>query len=222
MSPAAARGRWSAISGSANIEASFQLNLSKDPADFHTFVCVCSEPYERFDDSDDSDEEEDEWEDADSDDEMGSGDEMDESTMVVHESDDKEESSEEKNKKKKDPCTGGKTCMCHKPAAEHPDHPWIISTGGEQKFLGACNHAIPRDPDHFSMYTWNDHAGQGVMEVVQNLVLDFQDAAAGDWMGQWMVCEALIYFLLSPHSMHMLMYVRLRAQTDKELYEPGR
>ena len=205
MSPSATRGRWSAISGSANIEAGFQLQLSKDAADFHTFICVCSAPFGlRDDDSDDDDdEEEDEWEDADSDDEMGSGDEMDE----TDESDGKGGEPSEP-KKKKAPCTGGKTCMCRKPAAEHPEHPWVMSQGGEQKFLGACNHASLRDPDNFSMYTWNDHAGQGVMEVVQNLVLDFQEAAgSADWREQWMVCEAMVYFLLSPHSEQMVMYV---------------
>ncbi len=210
MSPAANGGRWSAISGSANIEAGFQMQLRKDAADFHTFVCVCSAPFRGPDDDDDDDEEEDEWEDEDGDAEMGSGDEMG-SDDEMDDSDEEDEPSETNKKtKKKNPCTGGKTCMCHKPAAEHPDHPYVISTGGEQKFLGACNHAALRDPDNFSMYTWNDHAGQGVMEVAQNLVLDFQDAAgSADWREQWMVCEAMVYFLLSPNADPMVMYVQV-------------
>ncbi|RAK73190.1 uncharacterized protein BO72DRAFT_480449 [Aspergillus fijiensis CBS 313.89] len=47
-----------------------------------------------------------------------------------------------------------------------------------------------RNPDAFDMYTFNDHAGYGAIEVAQNMLLDFQEAA-GNWKEQWAICEAL-------------------------------
>ncbi|XHG02977.1 hypothetical protein AWENTII_006298 [Aspergillus wentii] len=51
-----------------------------------------------------------------------------------------------------------------------------------------------RDPDSFSMYTFNDHAGYGGIEVAQNMLLDFHEAS-GNWKEQWAVCEALALML---------------------------
>ncbi|RAH71294.1 uncharacterized protein BO66DRAFT_410467 [Aspergillus aculeatinus CBS 121060] len=47
-----------------------------------------------------------------------------------------------------------------------------------------------RNPDAFDMYTFNDHAGYGAIEVAQNVLLDFHEAA-GNWKEQWAICEAL-------------------------------
>ncbi|RAL07347.1 uncharacterized protein BO97DRAFT_378712 [Aspergillus homomorphus CBS 101889] len=47
-----------------------------------------------------------------------------------------------------------------------------------------------RDPDAFQMYTFNDHAGYGAVEVAQNMLLDFQEAS-GNWKEQWAICEGL-------------------------------
>ncbi|RAH41046.1 uncharacterized protein BO95DRAFT_374144 [Aspergillus brunneoviolaceus CBS 621.78] len=47
-----------------------------------------------------------------------------------------------------------------------------------------------RNPDAFDMYTFNDHAGYGAIEVAQNMLLDFKEAA-GNWKEQWAICEAL-------------------------------
>ncbi|KAF7624367.1 hypothetical protein AFLA_008077 [Aspergillus flavus NRRL3357] len=51
-----------------------------------------------------------------------------------------------------------------------------------------------RDPDNFSMYTFNDHSAYGAIEVVQNMMLDF-DEASGKWQQQWAVIEALAWLL---------------------------
>ena len=91
-------------------------------------------------------------------------------------------------------CDGGKTCLCDKPAADHPDHKWKLSVAGRAKFYAQRIHCDLRDPDNFHMYTCNDHSAYGVLEVVQNLLLDF-DEAANNWKDQWAVCEALAFLL---------------------------
>jgi hypothetical protein len=57
-----------------------------------------------------------------------------------------------------------------------------------------------RDPDTLSMYTFNDHARYGVLEVVQNLILDFDEAltkADDNWRPMWAVVEATALFFAS-------------------------
>ncbi len=91
-------------------------------------------------------------------------------------------------------CDGGKTCLCDKPAADHPDHVWKLSVAGKRLFFTQLIHFELRCPDNFDMYTYNDHTGLGVLEILQNLVLDF-DEAADNIKLQWAVCEALAFFL---------------------------
>ncbi|KAJ5636180.1 uncharacterized protein N7484_009493 [Penicillium longicatenatum] len=56
-----------------------------------------------------------------------------------------------------------------------------------------------RDPANFDMHTKEDHAGYGVMQVVQNLIIDFERAGRmeGNWKDQWALCEAMAMFHLS-------------------------
>ncbi|KAK5662239.1 hypothetical protein OQA88_8144 [Cercophora sp. LCS_1] len=110
--------------------------------------------------------------------------------------DDEEDEEEEEDEDKKSACDNGKTCLCRKPAPEHPEHPWKITDAGQQRLLTQHTYCNLRDPDTFDMYTFNDHAAYGVIEVLQNLLLDFEEAA-GNYKEQWTVCEALAYFL--PH-----------------------
>lgn len=79
-----------------------------------------------------------------------------------------------------------------KPATEHPDHSWVI-VAGIQKFITLSIQSQVRDPDAMDMYTYNDHFGYGVLELAQNLLLDF-DEAKGDWKQQWSICESVIMF----------------------------
>ena len=74
------------------------------------------------------------------------------------------------------PCDAGKTCLCFKPAAEHPNHPRVLTLATTQKLTALRIMSSLRDPDGFGMYTYNDHLGYGVLEVAQNLVLDFEEA----------------------------------------------
>lgn len=49
---------------------------------------------------------------------------------------DEEEDEEEEEEEEEDPsqwCDGGKTCLCDKPASEHPEHPWQIMHAGKEK-----------------------------------------------------------------------------------------
>lgn len=71
-----------------------------------------------------------------------------------------------------------------------------MTNAGLRKFIVLQIHATLRDPDLFNLYTYNDHAGYGVMEVVQNVLLDFEEAKS-NWKEQWAICEAIPTFFLS-------------------------
>jgi hypothetical protein len=66
-----------------------------------------------------------------------------------------------------------------------------------------------RDPDTFDIYTYNDAAGYGVLETVQNLFRDFDEASTfskgEDWKQSWAICEATAMYFLSGHADVMCM-----------------
>jgi len=95
-------------------------------------------------------------------------------------------------------CDGGKTCLCMKPASEKPDHPWKMTLAGQTLFCTQRAMCDLRDPDGFSMYTFNDHSAYGTLEVLQNLMLDYE-AASKNYKEQWAICEALGFFLSTTH-----------------------
>jgi len=111
------------------------------------------------------------------------------------EDDDDEDDDENNDEPPRQRCDGGKKCLCNKLAADHPDHAWTITRAGHELLLTQHIHAQLRCPDNFDMYTFNDHHGYGMLEVIQNLVLDFVEAE-GNWHEQWAVCEALVMFML--------------------------
>jgi hypothetical protein len=172
--------RWSAVSASGNADDVYKLS-TRDPIRAYSYICICPQRYD--DDEDDEDEE----------DEDEGGDEDHDGSLV------------EENKPKTR-CDGGRSCLCNKSAADHPEHAWIITFTGFQKYLTQRIHADLRCPDNFDMYTYNDHEGYGVLEVVQNLLLDFSEAE-GNWKEQWVVCEAMALFFLSDAVAPMMMYV---------------
>ncbi|KAK3998164.1 hypothetical protein QBC44DRAFT_376032 [Cladorrhinum sp. PSN332] len=163
--------RWSSPSASANIDAEYR-KIAADHTKAYKYVCICELP---FDDGGDDDDDDDEEEDDD---------------------DEEDNEEEEGQKEKKKPCDGGKSCMCDKPAADHPEHPWKLTVAGKRKFFVQNVMCSLRNPDSFGMYTFNDHFAYGVLEVVQNMVLDYEEAA-DNWREQWAVCEAMGYFLHS-------------------------
>ncbi len=59
-----------------------------------------------------------------------------------------------------------------KPAADHPDHKWILMWQAWKKFCYLKRHALYTNPDAFGMYIYNDFNGYGLQELVQNTVSD--------------------------------------------------
>ena len=189
--------RWSAVSGSANADAEYRQIASKNPDEFFSFMCTCPPRFAGGNDGDDDSEDEE------------------------NENEDDDDENENEGAGRSGGC-GRPNCKCHKPASEHPDHPWIITKAGYRKLLTMQILVTLRDPDNFSMYTYNDHAAYGAMEVVENMILDFVEGAHS-WKEQWIVCEALAQFILreigpfvmfvlmlSPHYMFYMLTVSLQ------------
>ncbi|KAI0443179.1 hypothetical protein F4803DRAFT_334690 [Xylaria telfairii] len=172
--------RWSAVSGSANAEGDYRM-VWKNEERAYSYITLCSAFY--VDDSDDDEEEDSDRSDSDDDDE-----------------EEEEEEEDDDKTKRLGPRCEKKRCVCFKPLSANPEHPWAISWAGFRKFDNQFTQGGLRDPDNFSMYTFNDHAGYGSLEVLQNLFLDFEEAAKekrGDgWREQWAICECVAHWLL--------------------------
>lgn len=119
------------------------------------------------------------------------------------EDDEDEDDDDEEDEDEEETSCGRKHCVCLKPVAENPEHPWLVSQAGYRKYATQRIHLDLRDPDGFKMYTFNDHAAYGCVEVVQNLLLDYVEDAGRGWREQWAICEGLALFLLSPMSFIM-------------------
>jgi hypothetical protein len=178
--------RWSKVSGSRNVDAEYRWIKKKDGVDKgYEYICICAVPWDRSEDDDDDEEESDEEDDDEEDDAEGNG---------------------TTKKPKKSACDGGETCICQKPAAEHPDHKFILTRAGFYNFLTQRTMTQLRCPDLFGMYIYNDYFGYGILEVLENLVLDYLEAD-GDWREQWVVCQTIVWFLMDSCSNPMHMYV---------------
>ncbi|KAI0804956.1 hypothetical protein GGR55DRAFT_308713 [Xylaria sp. FL0064] len=181
--------RWSAVSASANAEADYRM-VWKDEEKAYSYITLCQPFY--IDDDDDSDEEEE-------DDDESAGDVSDKEDEDESEEEGQGDEEEEGEGKRLGPRCGKKHCKCYKPYATNPDHPWVISWAGYKKFTNQFLHMFVRDPDRFGMYTFNDHAGYGTIEVLENLFLDYEEAAKeqrGEWREQWAICEGTVHWLL--------------------------
>ncbi|KAF6834027.1 hypothetical protein CPLU01_05160 [Colletotrichum plurivorum] len=97
---------------------------------------------------------------------------------------------DEEDGAEKPKCDLGKTCLCDKLAADHPEAPYVITRAAYHKLMNQQVKSQVRNPDSFDMHTFNDHAAYGSLQVLQNLILDFEEAE-GCWKEQWVVCEAL-------------------------------
>ena len=183
--------RWSAVSASANAEAEYRL-CWKDEEKAYSYITLCLPFYLDSDESDDEDD------DGDSED----GDSSDGEEEEEEEDDDDEGDGSERpvdGLKRQGPPCGKKQCKCFKPVAANPEHPWVITWAGYKKSMNQFLHNFVRDPDHFSMYIYNDFSAYGSLEVLENLVLDFEEAEKeqrGGWREQWAVCEAAAHWLL--------------------------
>ncbi|RVD80935.1 uncharacterized protein DFL_008819 [Arthrobotrys flagrans] len=170
--------RWAKVSGSGNLDDSYRFN-TRNPAKAYKYVCLCRAPFEGEDDEEESDG----WDDVEEDEDE----EVEDEDEVVEEV-------EESANPPKNQCDGGRTCICNKLVEEHPDHPWKITVAAKSKFFDQISHCGLRDPDNFQMYTYNDHAGYGTIEAIENLILDF-DEAKDNLDEKWAICETLGYFI---------------------------
>lgn len=176
--------RWSkGVSGSANADMEYRTMMTRNPGSAWEFVCQCRPIADADDDDDEDEDEEDE-------DEEGEG----------------EGEGEPKKKSDRPPCDHGKTCLCTKPSAEHPEHPYTLTLGGIQKFSTTAILCSLRDPDAFDMYIYNDFYGYGLQEVIGNLLLDFEEVK-NDWKQQWFICEAMVVFFHRVELAPLFMYV---------------
>lgn len=178
--------RWAAVSGSRNADDDFRLAV-QDVAHANSYICICKPSFIESHSTDEDSE-------ADSED-----------NEDIEDNDEDEDKPEKVADNDKPKCDGGKKCPCQKPATEHPEHRWIVTYAGFRKWIVQDTMIAVRNPDLFGMYTFNDHFAYGILETVQNLILDWVEAKT--WQEQWAVCEALVLFLLEPDVASFNMYV---------------
>ena len=70
----------------------------------------------------------------------------------------------------KDTCDGGKDCMCTKPAADYPEHKWVVTKHGFELMQEWNVQQAKRNQDCFDMHIFNDFNGYGTCEVIENMV----------------------------------------------------
>ncbi|KAI1109084.1 hypothetical protein F5Y14DRAFT_45574 [Nemania sp. NC0429] len=186
--------RWSDLSGSANVEADYRM-VWEDKERAYSYITLCSAFYV------DAEEDEEDGESDDSDDSGGCSRGRKKSGEKEEEGQGEKEDEEDDDTKRLGPRCAKKPCYCFKPVASdsNPEHPWVVSWAGIKKFSTQFIHLYLRNPDYFQIYTFNDHAAYGSLEVLQNLFLDFEDGEK-DWREQWAVCEAAIHWILHPRS----------------------
>jgi hypothetical protein len=89
-----------------------------------------------------------------------------------------------------------KNCLCGKPLDDKPNHPYALTSAGFYKYKLSGTMVDVRDPDGFGMYTFNDHASYGALEVLRNLMVDFDEAfAANDVREMWVNVETIAMHL---------------------------
>ncbi|KAL9079130.1 MAG: hypothetical protein Q9157_001970 [Trypethelium eluteriae] len=81
---------------------------------------------------------------------------------------------------KKSKC-GEDDCMCGKPLRENPDWTWFTTRKAWQMRDDLKCEADFRNPDYFDMYVYNDFAGYGIQQVIENthiladIIVDLDD-----------------------------------------------
>ncbi|KAJ5736113.1 uncharacterized protein N7483_001238 [Penicillium malachiteum] len=81
-------------------------------------------------------------------------------------------------------------CVCRKPTLDNPNHPWVVSYAGLLRASIVELLANVREPWVFSLHTFKYHQSYGLIELLENLLLDF-DEEEGNWKNQWAICEAI-------------------------------
>jgi hypothetical protein len=73
-------------------------------------------------------------------------------------------------KYKKDFDSANESGIILQPAKDHPEWKWVIMWEGFKNFIDYRRRSNYCDPDRFGMYIYNDFAGKGIMELLENLV----------------------------------------------------
>lgn len=115
-------------------------------------MCICPPSWTK-DEDEDEDENDVDDDDDDGDDEDESDEEEDDGS---EEDEDNSNASRSGRQKSKTKCDNGKTCLCYKPAHDHPEHDWVITYAGFRKWIAQFSMGPVRCPDVFDMYTYND------------------------------------------------------------------
>ncbi|KAK4064239.1 uncharacterized protein Triagg1_9035 [Trichoderma aggressivum f. europaeum] len=124
------------------------------------FICIY--PLEDEEDSNDGDGEDDDDDDDDDDDEArGSGNKA---------------SAADKETKKKE-AEAKEEALCDrvgKLASRHPEHLWVSSLGGYERFKWWTQEICKRNQDDYSLHVYNDFSWYGTIEVLENLFVQFE------------------------------------------------
>ena len=75
-------------------------------------------------------------------------------------------------------CDGGQgpRCMCRRPADLHPSYDWVMTKRGFELALHWMHEREKRCQDNFDLYVFNDFNGYGTQEVMENMLLAFDEA----------------------------------------------
>ena len=91
---------------------------------------------------------------------------------------------------------GARHAHAKKTQTSLPSHQYIISRAGLMRYHIAGHMMSLRNPDAFAMHTFNDHMPYGALEVVQNLLLDFDEAYKDKQLREALaVVEAMALFV---------------------------
>ncbi|KAK8140164.1 hypothetical protein PG984_000230 [Apiospora sp. TS-2023a] len=87
------------------------------------------------------------------------------------------------------------------PVAEHPDHRWFAFWQTWKLFVGWHDAAQWCDPDSFGMYNYNDFNGYGLQEVIERILVAFNDQFKKKQRDEetinhmWAVVAAIVHWL---------------------------
>ena len=101
-------------------------------------------------------------------------------------------------------CDGGSgpLCMCRRPADSHPQYDWVMTKRGFEHALHWMREREKRTQENYEVYVFNDFNGYGIQEVLENMLVKFDEAMAVAGGGQhdvvlgvWAQIEAMGLFL---------------------------
>jgi len=92
---------------------------------------------------------------------------------------------------------GDKRSSHDQPASERPDHKWILMRRSWMELCNASRGAAFRSPDNFGMYIYNDFEGYGLLEMVENFIVEYHKEfkkKAQDLRDMWIPLVAFVHW----------------------------